>query len=150
MSEMEVVWLVVAAVAGVAEAVAPGLITVWFVVGALAAFLVCHFGGVLALQILVFLAVSLLCLILLRPLILKSRKKGETLGSTLLGQSATVIEAGGTRAKLARVRTPDNMEWAALSEDGSALVPGQSVLVCGQESVKLIVRPQIGGNSSGL
>lgn len=141
MEPVEITWLVIAAISGLAEVIFPTLITLWFVVGALAAFAVGHFGSPLAVQIVVFLLVSLLCLALLRPLIMKSKKKGQKVDAeaSMVGSFATVMQEGGTPSRLARVRLPNNMEWAALSLDGQTLHGGETVVVRGQESVKLIV-----------
>ena len=71
------VWLIVAVVAAVIEAVSVSLITVWFVVGAVVSFFIAFFGGPAWVQLAAFLVVSLLCLLLLRPVIMKNRKRGE-------------------------------------------------------------------------
>ena len=67
------VWLAVAAVAAVAEVLSLGLITLWFVVGALVAFVANLLGVDDLVQIVVFLVVSVACLVLLRPVLLKLR-----------------------------------------------------------------------------
>ena len=69
------VWLGVAAVMAVVEVVSLGLITMWFVVGALVAFVVNLLGVDPLVQIGVFLTVSVLCLIVLRPVFVKYRAR---------------------------------------------------------------------------
>ena len=66
MSHM-VLWLVVAAVMALIEAFSFGLITMWFVVGALVAFVADLLGANFVVQVALFLVVSVLCLVLLRP-----------------------------------------------------------------------------------
>ncbi|MBR2639768.1 MAG: NfeD family protein, partial [Oscillospiraceae bacterium] len=55
---MPFVWLIIAVILGVIEAVTVSLISVWFAVGAIAAIIPAYFGVPLWGQILVFLAVS--------------------------------------------------------------------------------------------
>ncbi len=133
------VWLIVAGVMAAVEALSLGLITVWFVMGALAAFLAVLAGASLAIQIGVFLVVSLLCLALLRPLALKHRNTGPSAEPTLVGATAQVIDPIDNQSQTGRVQTPGHMSWAARSADGSNIPAGATVRVVGQESIKLIV-----------
>ena len=70
------IWLAVAAVMAVVEVVSFGLITMWFVIGALAAFAANLLGADLLVQIVVFLVVSVVCLVALRPAFAKYRDRG--------------------------------------------------------------------------
>ena len=65
---IDFVWLGIAILAAVVEAVVPSLVSVWFVPGSLAGLIVSLCGGPIWLQIFVFLAVSLACLAFTRPL----------------------------------------------------------------------------------
>ena len=133
------IWLGIAAVAAVVEAISWGLITMWFVIGAIAAFAVAFFGGPVWLQLVVFLVVSVACLVLLRPVILKYRKHGEEHEATPVGSNAVVVERIDNAAMTGRVETPDHMTWAAISSDESVIEPGTRVRVTGNKSIKLIV-----------
>ena len=133
------VWLLVAGAAAAIEAFTTGLFTMWFVIGALVAFVVQYFGGPLWLQLVVFLAVSLACLVLLRPLIMKHRKRGEEFESTPVGSIAVVVERIDPAAMTGRVETPNHMSWSALSADGTVIEEGANVRVVDSKSIKLIV-----------
>ena len=133
------IWLIIAAVMAIAEVASMGLITLWFVIGGVAAFIVQFAGGPLWLQIVVFLAVSLVCLALLRPVIMRNRKRGEQHEATQIGINAVVVEEIDNHAMTGRVETPDHMTWAALSADGSILPEGTRVRVVDQQSIKLVV-----------
>ena len=135
------VWLIVAAVMALLEAVSLTFITVWFVVGGLAAFLASLVTESLFVQVTVFLVVSLACLALFRPLVLRHRALGAAHEATPVGQTAVVVEAIDPVAATGRVETPDRMSWAALSATGEPLAPGTPVRVVAFESVKLIVAP---------
>ena len=103
------VWLIIAAVMAVVEIVSLSLITIWFVAGGIAAFLAGFFGADLAVQIVVFLVVSV------------------------------VVEAISGEPGAGRVETADHMTWAALSADSSPIEKGARVRVVDQKSVRLIV-----------
>lgn len=133
------VWLAVAAVMAVVEIVSLSLITMWFVVGALVAFAADLLGADPFVQIAVFLVVSVLCLIVLRPVFVKYRDRGKLEEPTVVGREAVVREAVDNDRFVGRVETPDHMTWAARSADGMPIPVGENVVVVGQESVKLIV-----------
>lgn len=133
------VWLIVAAVMAVVEIASLSLITMWFVVGALIAFVANLLGVDPLIQIAVFLVVSVLCLIVLRPVFVKYRDRGKLEEPTVVGQKAVVREAIDNSLFVGRVETPDHMTWAARSADGMPIPIGENVVVVGQESVKLIV-----------
>lgn len=133
------IWLGVAAAMAVAEIVSFGLITMWFVIGALVAFVANLFGAPLIVQLLLFLVVSIVCLVVLRPVFVKYRKRGESAEPTSIGLSGIVVEEVDNDHLTGRVELPDRMTWAARSADGSILPLGLKVIVVGQESVKLIV-----------
>ncbi len=132
-------WVVVALIMALVEALSLGLFTMWFVVGALAALVVQLLGFGLAEQIVVFLVVSVVLLVALRPYAVKHRNRGEAAEPSVIGQSARVvidIPAGGEPG---RVETADRMTWAALSVTGEAIEFGVRVRIVGQESIKLLV-----------
>ena len=133
------IWLAVAAVMAVIEAASLGMISVWFVVGALASFVANLAGASDIVQVVVFLAVSVACLALIRPVVMKYRKHGKSFESTPIGQNAVVVESIDNAALKGRVETPDHMTWSAISADGSAIPSGTPVRIVDQKSVKLIV-----------
>lgn len=135
------IWLGVAAIMAVAEALSTAFVTVWFVIGALAAFVAAFLGAGAAVQIVVFLVSSIACLALLRPVVLRHRELGKFHEPTPIGKEATVVEDIDAIAHTGRVETPDHMTWAALSADGRPIAKGCAVRVVGQESVKLVVEP---------
>ena len=137
------VWLGVAAVMALAEVLSLGLITMWFVVGALVAFVANLLGVEPLVQIVVFLDVSVVCLVALRPVFVRYRDRGKREEPTVVGQVAVVCEGIDNDRLVGRVETPDHMTWAARSVDGMPIPAGQNVLVVGQESVKLIVERKL-------
>lgn len=133
------IWLAIAAVMAVIEVMSLGLITMWFVVGALVAFVANLLGADIFVQIVVFLVVSVLCLVVLRPVFLKYRKHGERSEPTVIGQTAVVMETIDNNRLTGRIETEDRMTWSARSTDCSVIPVGEIVQIVGQESIKLIV-----------
>ena len=132
-------WLAVAALAAVIEAVSFGLFTLWFVLGALVAFAIAYAGGPLWAQLVAFLVVSIACLLLLRPLVMKMRKRGQEHESTPVGKTALVVEGIDPASMRGRVETPDHMTWSALSSDGAPIEEGARVKVVESRSITLVV-----------
>lgn len=143
--DMTVVWLAVAAVMGIIEAFSLGLVTMWFVAGALAAFAANLFGAGLNLQIILFLVVSLACLVLLRPIIVKYRKRGQESEPTVVGSIGEVTQAIDADGLSGEVKLADRVSWTARSATGVPIALGEKVRVVRQESIKLIVEPVAGG-----
>lgn len=133
------VWLGVATVMAVIEVLSLGLITMWFVVGALVAFAANLLGANLVVQLVVFFAVSLVCLVVLRPVFLKYRKRGQAAEPTCIGQEGMVVEDIDNNVMAGRVELSNRMTWTARSVDGMPILAGTAVVVVGQESIKLIV-----------
>lgn len=133
------VWLAVAALAAIVEALSVSLITMWFVIGALVSFAIAFAGGPLWLQLVAFLVVSIATLVLLRPVILKYRKRGESHEATLVGKNAVVVERIEPAAMSGRVETPDRITWTAVSSDGTPIDEGLTVRIVDQQSIKLVV-----------
>ena len=67
-SLQKIIWLVLLLLFAGAEALTVGLTSVWFAAGALFALIAALLGGALWIQITLFLAVSVLCLLAVRPL----------------------------------------------------------------------------------
>lgn len=77
------------------EIITPALVTIWFVVGGLAALIAALCGASLVLQLYIFLGVTALLLIFCRPIVkdLLKVKSVATNASALIGQKGVVIEA---------------------------------------------------------
>lgn len=133
-------WLAIAAILGIIEAVSLTLVTIWFVIGGLAAFATAQLGFPIEIQIVVFIGVSVISLFLFRPLVLKHRAQGQMHEASLVGQQALVTESISATGMTGRVETNDHMTWAAISADNDAIEEGSHVLIIGNESIKLIVR----------
>ena len=135
------VWLGLLALFLIAEFATVQLTTVWFALGALVSLLLAAFGvDNVAIQIIVFALVSLLSLILTRPLVKKwmNRRTQPTNADMVIGAEAVVTETiSNTDGKgLAKV---NGSVWSARSVDDSVIPAGATVTVRAIEGVKLIV-----------
>ena len=142
--DMTVVWLVAMIVLLVIEGVVPGLISIWFALGALAALVSALLHAPLWLQIVWFLVVSIAALALTRPLAKKyiNAKTQPTNADMLIGSDCVVRERidnlRGTGAVLAQGK-----EWTARTESGEASAEvGEIVKIVRIEGVKLIVKKE--------
>ena len=140
---MILVWLGLLVLFLAVEFATAQLTTVWFAAGALVSLLLAAFGvDNLAIQIIVFTLVSLVSLILTRPLVKKwTRTKTQpTNADMVIGEEAVVTETiSNTEGKgLAKV---NGAVWSARSADDRIIPAGATVTVRAIEGVKLIVEP---------
>ena len=119
-----------------------GLLTIWFAGGALAAFFVSLAQGGAAVQVIVFLIVSLVLVLLIRPLAQKKFNSGHirTNAQTLIGEEAVVIEPIDNLLSTGRVMIR-GQEWTARSVDEKQKFKKDDVVsVVSISGVKLMVK----------
>lgn len=136
-----IIWLGAVAVLLVIEAITTGLTTIWFAGGALVAGIAAYAGAGLALQLILFLCVSLVLLFFTRPLAVKYMNKGleKTNVNSLLGKTAVVIQKIDNLAQTGQVRIGD-VEWMARTASDAQKIPVNAVVIIKKISgVKLIV-----------
>lgn len=133
-------WLVLMVVLFGAEIVSVNLTTIWFALGALAAMISSLCGAALWLQILWFLVVSVLTLVLTKPLVKKfvNSKTQATNADMVIGQTCVVIEPIDNLKGTGAV-TVGGKTWTARSDTGDVFAPGERVKAVRIEGVKLIV-----------
>ena len=134
-----ILWLGVALIMAVVEALTTSLVTVWFVIGAIAAFIASLFAVDPLIQLIVFLVVSIIALVAFRPLAIKTRTSKKAEEPTIVGTEALVSEPITADGMSGRVRTTDGLTWAAKSADCTAIPLGTPVIIVAQESVWLTV-----------
>lgn len=135
-------WLAIFVILLIIEIVTMGLMTIWFAGGALAAMAAGLIGFETGIQILVFLVVSVLLLVLTRPIAVKyfNQERQKTNAESLIGQQALVLEDIDTlqAAGLVEVR---GQEWSAKTDEPNGKIAKNKVVVIeGIQGVKLIVR----------
>ena len=136
-----IIWLVIAAILIVSEIVSLGLTTIWFAGGAIIAAVLAHFGAHWIVQILVFAVVSLVLLVLTRPIAQKHLMKNveKTNAEGLVGTFGLVTETIDN-AKSEGVVYLDGKEWTARAVNGDVIEKDSKVKVESISGVKLMVK----------
>ena len=139
---MEILWIILAAVFLAAEFATVALVSLWFVVGSLAAMIACLIGADTWLQILIFALSSGAMLLLLRPFLRKyvDPHKIRTNVEAVIGQKGVVTESIDNLEAVGSVKL-NGLPWTARSESGEKIASGTVVTVRRVEGVKLIVTP---------
>lgn len=142
MPDMAWIWLAALVVFAIVEASTVTLVSIWFVGGSLAALIAALAGGPLWLQATLFLAVSVLLLLCLRPLLRKfySPKKIRTNAPANIGKLAIVTEDIDNLQSQGAVKL-SGLVWTARSTGGGIIKAGTIVRVNSIEGVKLFVEP---------
>ena len=143
MSTPVIVWIAAVVVFVLAEAATVGLVSIWFVGGAVGALVAAILdAGVLA-QCVVFVVVSALLLALLRPIAMKHFHPGKTVRTNadrLIDREALVTEPIDLLHNTGAVKI-DGVIWTARTKDGANLPEGTLVRVDHIDGAKVIVTP---------
>lgn len=127
------------------EGVSVSLTSIWFAVGALVSLLVSFFVDDLWAQIWVFLIVSFLCLLALKPLVRKyfsPQSHKPTNVDSLIGKEAVVKEEICNLESRGLVKVM-GQDWTARSQSGEDVPAGTVVIVERIEGVKVFVTPKV-------
>ena len=143
MQNMTYIWLAAMIILLIFEAIVPGLISIWFALGALAALIAALAHAPIWLQIVIYLITSLASLILTKPLVQKyvNSKVQHTNADAVIGKECIVTEKvdnvmGTGSAKV------DGKEWSARSSaDNVTISKGSRARIISIEGVKLIIEP---------
>lgn len=136
-------WLLLAALFIVLEIISLGLTTIWFAGGAFAAALAGLAGVSLSIQVALFLVVSIILLVLTRPIAVRylDSKTQKTNSEALIGQKAIVLQTINNLTAEGQVKV-NGMEWTARAKTDETIIPeGEVVTILEIQGVKLIVEP---------
>ena len=138
--KMYIIWVAAILILGVLEGITVQLVSIWFVFGAVAALVASVCGANLIVQIIVFIAVSVISLLVTRPLVKKklTANKQPTNADRCLGQDGVVCEKIDNLEPSGLVKV-DGKIWTARTADGSIIEPESIVKIEKIEGVKLIV-----------
>ena len=143
MTENMIFWLVLLIIAIVVEVLTMGLTTIWFAGGALVAILATLLHAPIWLQVILFMAVSLLLLFFTRPVAVKyfNKDRVKTNVERMVGRQAVVTSEIDNLQGIGQV-TLSGQEWSARSMDDTLRIPVGSVVdIVSVSGVKLIVKP---------
>lgn len=137
-------WLLAAVVLAVVEIITLGLTTIWFALGAFAAFLTAICGASVPLQIVVFILVSIVSLLLVRPLSMKylNSKISKTNIDAVVGRKVKVTTKIDNTSEVGTVMM-DGTTWNARSvNDDENIEVGETVIIQRVEGNKLFVNKE--------
>ncbi|HIU74476.1 MAG TPA: NfeD family protein [Candidatus Pelethocola excrementipullorum] len=141
-----IIWLIILIVLLVVEVMTLGLSSIWFAGGALIAFLAALLGADLYIQIILFLAVSILLLIFTRPIAVRylNGRTTATNVDSMIGSRAVVT--GEINNLLGEGEIAVNgIPWSARSEQEDLIIEkGKIVEIVKIIGVKAIVREMKG------
>lgn len=139
---MPFIWIGFAVLMAVCEAFTSQLVSIWFVLGSVCAAITSIFTDSIAIQSAVFLAVSLIALVVTRPLVNKIiKKKGitSTNADRLIGKIGIVLDDIKDAQSVGQVKVEGEI-WTAKSQR-APIAKDIKIKVLAIEGVKLIVEP---------
>ncbi|MCH5202128.1 MAG: NfeD family protein [Oscillospiraceae bacterium] len=143
MEIMPYIWFGIAILMAIVEGATYQLVSIWFVIGALVSAIFALFvTDVLWVQIMIFVAISLVAMIATRPFIKKvtKNKKLPTNSDKYIGMTGYVKIDIDNLSGQGQISVSGKI-WSAKSEDDTPIKAGTKVLVKNIIGVKLIVSP---------
>ncbi len=140
MSAYTVFWIVLAVLLGIIEASTVNFVTIWFAIGAVFAFITAIMTDLVLFQIAVFILVSVLSLVLTRPLVRKllDNKTVATNADRYINQKAYVTQSINGVSGMGQVKSMGQI-WSAKSEDGLDINEGEEVIINRIDGVRAVV-----------
>ena len=137
-------WIALAVIFGVVEAATAQIVTIWFAVGSVGALIANVVGAGTTVQLVVFVAVSILTLIIARPYLKKFTRTEmqRTNADRCIGETAIVTEEINNTQGTGQVKVGGNI-WTARSLDSAIIPADEKVIVEKIEGVKLIVSEKV-------
>ena len=135
------IWLGVAAVFGIGEIFTAGFFMLPFAAGAVVAFVLALLDVEPAIVLVVFLATSVLVLVVIQRLVRRGDQRTVPVGANrFVGRRVLVLERVDRVAGTGRVRL-DTESWRATT-DGDPIEPGAEALVVEMRGTRLVVTPE--------
>ncbi|MCL2759882.1 MAG: NfeD family protein [Treponema sp.] len=134
------IWLGIAIIMAIVEALTLGLTTIWFAMAAVVMVFLSFLPIPVVYQVMIFVVISTALLIFTRPLAIKKFKTGreKTNVDSLVGKKALVTKQI-TEFDRGEVKLNGQI-WSARSDDGSTMSEGAKCEVVRIEGVQVIVR----------
>ena len=136
-----VMWLIIMVVLIVIEVMTMGLSTIWFALGALISFIASLFGASVATQIVLFLVVSIISLLLTRPIAMKylNKNRMKTNIESLIGKHVVVTVQIDNIEETGQVKV-NGIDWTARANNEEQIIEKDSIVeIMRIDGVKLIV-----------
>lgn len=142
-------WLAMIVVAVVVEAMTNQLVSIWFVLGGIAALIGNLCGAPVYVQWILFVVVSALALVCTRPFVRKLTRfrRQDTNAGRCVGQIAVVTQEINNTAAAGQAKVLGSI-WTARSARGTVIPAGTEVVVRAIEGVKIIVEELPAGSQT--
>ncbi len=133
-------WLIALAAFIIIEIITLGLTTIWFAGGSLVAFLLALFNVPIPVQVIVFLIVSIMLLVLTRPVIERklNTSRTKTNVNSIIGREGRVTETIDNFTQTGIVII-NGLEWTARSSSDNIIPVGSKIIVDEVKGVKVFV-----------
>lgn len=143
MDNLLIMWIVLTVVFAVIEALTLQIVTVWFAVGSIGAIIANVVHASPLVQLIVFVALSILTLVIARPYLKKLSKTNAqpTNADACIGKQAVVTEEINNTLGKGQAKIRGVIWTARSSEENTIIKAGEMVTVTAIEGVKLIVKP---------
>ncbi len=137
-------WAAVLALAQAVEGATMGLVSIWFAIGGVAALIASLLTDRIWIQVIVFLVVSLLALLVIRPLARRSSEQDRvpTNADRIIGTEAVVVETIDNLKSQGQVQVGGSI-WTARTQAEAPILQGERVRILRIEGVKVIVAPAV-------
>ena len=140
------IWLIAVVIFAVLEGVTYQIISIWFALGSIGAFLAAYAGLGLDAQLAVFAGIAVVCVLLLRPISMRLIKKHgitKTNANALIGKKVLITKRVCNRTGEGAGRV-NGLEWSVRSADDDVTFEKDEEAVIERiEGVKLIVRKKV-------
>lgn len=138
---MYIVWAGLIILFAVIEGMTVQLVSIWFVIGSVAGLICSLLKAPVWLQITVAVAVSIIALIITRPIIKKhiTPKITPTNADRVIGKVG-IVEEDIDNTKAVGLVSVDGQIWSARALDGELIAKGEQVDVLKIEGAKIIVK----------
>ncbi len=139
---MSIVWIVLLVVFIIVEVLTEQLVALWCIIGSFVALLLAFFGMSIGVQIALFLVVSIVSLLILRPILSKKMKVSivPTNADMNIGKTGVVITEIDNDAGEGRISI-NGLTWAAVSANDQEIIPaGSKVKILSLSGVKFTVQ----------
>ncbi len=139
LNNLPVVWLIIAVILLIIEAITVGLVTIWFAGGALVTIFIAFLTDSFIIQFISFVLISTLLLVFTRPLLNKyfEKDKIKTNVDSLIGEQGIIISASN-KLDSAQAKIKSQI-WTVIEKNGKKLEKDTKINVLSIEGVKLIV-----------
>ena len=136
----QVAWIVMLLAFAVLEGLTAGLVSIWFCIGCIAALVATMCGGSIAVQVTLFVVVSLISMALIRPVARKymHTKQEKTNADRIIGMEGVVTEPIDNLQATGQIKV-QGVYWTARTEENVIVPEGARVRVLRIEGVKTIV-----------